>query len=147
MLRIEVRPPAQARPGVPLYPPIAAKLRSENNIYDQLSNMWAVATLVRYSGGEVLYDQLGGKVTDSAHPLPEGHSSSSSSRDRAYFYFPDLAIYHPGKYRIRISLMEMDYSNASNPEGIVRVREYADTHSITIEDRSHHHSRPSKRPT
>jgi hypothetical protein len=130
-----------------LYPPVACRLSSETNIFEELSQFWAAATLIDYSG-EVLYDQLGGKVADSAHPLPETtHSSSSGSngrRDRAYFFFPDLVINEPGRYRIRISLMQMDSSGDSSSEGTVVVREYVDSHSIIVQNGPANPSRPSE---
>jgi len=111
-----------------------------------------VATLIHYSG-EVLYDQLGGTIADSAHPLPEvgqGTGSSSSAAlspeiDRAYFYFPDLVIHEPGRYRVRVSLMQMDYSPDGSPEGAVKVLESVDSRSIIVEDGVVNRSRPSKR--
>jgi len=151
MLGLAVQPPSQARPGVALYPPVVGRLTSETSIFEELSQTWAVATLLHHSG-EVLHDQLGGKIADSAHPMPEtahGHGSNSSSsvsgnaRDRAYFYFPDLIIHEPGRYRIRVSLMQMGYSYEA-PDGIVSVREYVDSQSITVEDRATSHARPSE---
>lgn len=140
MLGLAVQPPSRARPGTPLFPPIAARLSSERNIFAELSHKWAVATLIRHSG-EVLYDKLSGKVADSAHPLPEASSENSTSsgsnrrRDRAYFYFPDLKIEEPGRYKIRISLMQMDYSSESSPDGVAQVCETIDSRSIIVEDR------------
>jgi len=148
MLGLAVQPPPQTRPGIALYPPVAARISSETSVYEELSYTWAVATLIRTSG-EILDDQLGGRVADSAHPLPEStHSSSSSGNaqtDRAYFYFPDLVIHEPGRYRVRVSLMQMDYSCDEAPEGIARVREYVDSRSITVEERSDTSSRPNSR--
>ncbi|CZR61446.1 uncharacterized protein PAC_11342 [Phialocephala subalpina] len=151
MLGLAVQPPPQARAGVALYPPIAARISSETSIFEELSQIWAVATLVHYTG-EVLYDQLGGRVADSAHPLPEStHGSSSSSsgssseKNRAYFYFPDLVVPSPGRYCIRVSLMQMDYSSDASPEGVVVVREYVDSLWIDVEDRETATSRPSGR--
>ncbi|KAF4630871.1 hypothetical protein G7Y89_g7267 [Cudoniella acicularis] len=123
MLGLAIQPPPRARPGVALYPPPAARLSSDTNIFEGLARVWAVATLIQRDSGETLYGQLSGRVADSAHPLTENGSSGSSSSgsiDRAYFYFPDLVIHEPGRYRIRISLMEMDYSCDSAPDGIVR---------------------------
>ncbi|KAH6712194.1 hypothetical protein DL95DRAFT_433637 [Leptodontidium sp. 2 PMI_412] len=148
MLGLAVQPPPQTRPGVALYPPVAARISSETSVYEELSHTWAVATLLRYSG-EILDDQLGGRVADSAHPLPEsthtGSSSAIAQTDRAYFYFPDLVINEPGRYRVRVSLMQMDYSCDEAPEGVARVREYVDSRSITVEERSDTSSRPSSR--
>lgn len=146
MLGLAVQPPPQARAGVALYPPIAARLSSETSIFEELSQIWAVATLVHYTG-EVLYDQLGGRVADSAHPLSEsshGSSSSSSERNRAYFYFPDLVVPEPGRYCIRVSLMQMDYSSDDSPEGVVVVREYVDSRWIDVGDRETSTTRPSE---
>jgi hypothetical protein len=149
MLRLAIQPPQQVSPGVPLFPPLAARLSSETSIFSELSQTWAVATLIHYSG-EVLHGQLGGRVADSAHPLPEGgdaassSTSSSSDRDRAYFYFPDLVIHEPGRYRVRVSLMQMEYSPDGSAEGVVRVLESVDSRSITVEDGAVNHSRPSK---
>ena len=147
MLGLAVQPPSRARPGAVLYPPIAARLSSETNIFEELSDKWAVATLVSRSG-EVLYDQLGGRLADSAHPLPEVANASGSSsnaiswRDRAYFYFPDLKIHKPGRYKIRISLMQMDYTSESSPEGVAKVCEIIDTRTIVVEDRAPRHTSP-----
>jgi hypothetical protein len=147
MLRLAVQPPSRARPGVTLHHPVAVCLSSETSIYEELSQTWAVATLVRHSG-EVLYEQLGGKVADSAHPLPEitnaSGSSTDTSKDRAYFYFPDLTIHEPGRYRIRMSLMKMDYSCDASPDGVVRVCEEVDSRSIVVEDAAQDHARPSE---
>lgn len=148
-LVVAVQPPPNARIGMTLYPPVAARLQSATNIYEQLAGYWAVATLVHYSG-ETLYDRLGGRVSDSAHPMPQSNTQGSSSshsgsgEDRAYFYFPDLVIPEPGRYCIRISLLQMDYSSEDSPEGVVTVRAYTDTDWIDVEDSPVSAYRPSK---
>jgi hypothetical protein len=170
MLEIAVQPPTQARPGVPLFPPVAARLNSETSIYEELSQMWTVATLI-YRDGEVANEQLGGQTADSAHPMPavpiasgsshgsssrgsrnshgsssrgngNGSRSATSNKERAYFYFPDLVIQQPGRYRIRITLMKMHYTN-EYPDGIASVEEYADSHSVLVEEGASRHARPS----
>lgn len=146
MLRLATEPPPHANPGVPLYPPLVARLSSETSIFTELSQTWAVATLIHYSG-EVLHDKLHGTVADSAHPLPEcglGTNGVSPERDRAYFYFPGLAINEPGRYRIRVSLMWMDYSPDWSTNGVVRVLETVDSRSITVDRGAINHSRPSR---
>jgi hypothetical protein len=149
-LVVAVQPPPNARAGMTLYPPVAARLQSATNLFDQLGGYWAVATLVHYSG-ETLHDRLGGRVSDSAHPMPASmHGSSSSSshsnsgEDRAYFYFPGLVIPEAGRYCIRISLLQMDYSSEDAPEGVVIVRAYADTDWIDVGDSPVSETRPSK---
>lgn len=145
MLDVSVHPPAQAQPGVPFFPPVAARLSSPTNLYGELSQYWTIATLVDHNG-EPLNDQLGGRVSDSAHPMQSGRGSShrnhSSDTGQAYFYFPDLVIYYPGQYRIRVTLMRMDYSY-ENSQGMVVVEHYADSHSITIDAGAPSRSRPS----
>ena len=145
MLGLAVQPPAQARPRFTLYPPIVARLSSETSIYGELSQIWAVATLIGPSG-EVLPQHLGGKFTDSAHPIDEGtHSSAQGAmKDRAYFYFPNLVIYAPGRYRVRITLMRKISSYETSPEGDVRHDEYVDSHSIVVEEGLPNQSRPSE---
>lgn len=147
MLKLAIQPPPHANPGVPLYPPLAARLSSETSIFTELSQTWAVATLIDYVSGEILHDQLGGKVADSAHPLPEsglGTNGSSRERDRAYFYFPDLAIGEPGRYRIRLSLMQMERSPDGSTEDVVRVLETINSRSINVNYGATSRSRPSK---
>ena len=132
-----------------LCPPVAALLSSRANMYNELSQYWTIATLIDQNG-ETLSDQLGGRVSDSAHPMPSTSSNHRSrnhdgSRDQAYFYFPDLVIYYPGRYRIRVMLMRMDFSYESS-EGVAVVEDYADSHSITVEEGAPSQSRPSKCP-
>jgi len=147
MLDVTVQPPAQTRPGTTLYPPVAAKLSSETGMYDELSQMWAVATLVN-EDGEAVTEQPGGKTSDSAHPLDTNSTSHSSgrhstNRDQAYFYFPDLVIYTPGRYRIRVTLMRLHYSH-EHPDGYAIAEDYVDSHSIVVDDGASNNARPSK---
>ena len=144
MFALAVQPPAQTKPGVTLYPPIVARLSSDTNIFEELSQIWAVASLISPSG-EVLHEKLEGKVADSAHPMADSGLGSAQGgvKDRAYFYFPDLVIQTPGRYRVRVILMRMSYSLESSPEGDVRYDEYVDTHSILVDEGVSSQSRPS----
>lgn len=139
MLSLAIQPLSRQKPGVALSMPVAARLATDYNIFEQLAHIWVIATLIHKDSGETLYDQLGGRVADSAHLLPD-----NGSTDWAYFYFPDLVIHEPGRYCIRITLMRMDYSQASSPDGVVTVCEYVDTHSITVENGASTRVRPSK---
>ena len=144
MFGLAVQPPARAKPGVALYPPTVARLSSETSIFEELSQIWAVASLIS-SSGEVLHEQLEGKVADSAHPIAETvNSSQGGVKDRAYFYFPDLVISEPGRYRIRVTVMKMSYSCESSPEGYVQFDEYVDSHSIVVDEGASYFSRPSR---
>ena len=145
MLGLAVQPPSRIRPGTALYPPIAARLSSETSVFEELSQKWAVATLIR-SSGEVVHNKLSGKIADSAHPLPENGATSGAVQwfDRAYFYFPDLKIEEPGRYKIRISLMQMDYSTETSPQGTAVVCEEVDSRSIVVDDRAPSPTSPRK---
>ncbi|KAG0647690.1 hypothetical protein D0Z07_6510 [Hyphodiscus hymeniophilus] len=148
MFAIAVQPSQQTKPGIALYPPVVARLSSEISIFEELSQVWAVASLMSPSG-EVLYERLRGKIADSAHPMADAGDGSSNQqramKDRAYFYFPDLVIDTPGRYRIRISLMRVTHSFESSPEGEVQYDDYVDTHSIVVNEGLSNHSRPSSR--
>lgn len=137
-LAVAVQPAPNACSSMALYPPVAACLRSSTNIYEQLGRYWAIATLV-HSSGETLDDRLGRRVFDSTHPM-----KSDSGEDRAYFYFSDLVIRDPGRYCIRISLWQMDYSFEDPAEGVAIVRAYADTDWIDVGDSPVNQTRPSK---
>ena len=81
------------RVGVALEPPIVAQLICT---FADLPQVWAIATLLSHTG-EVLLDKLEGKIAEFAHP------------DTVEFRFTQLVINDPGKYRIRITLMQMDF--------------------------------------
>jgi hypothetical protein len=143
MLGLAVQPSSRVRPGTTL--PVAARIASDVDIFGELANIWAVVTLIHKDSGETLYDQLGGRVADSAHPLPDNvRTGTSAGKDRAYFYFPDLVVHDAGRYRIRVTLMQMDYSCDASPTGAVVVREYADSHSFVVEEGASSRFRPSE---
>lgn len=116
-------------------------------MYDELSQLWALATLVD-SNGQVIGGQLSGRTADSAHPMNSSSTHSngrSSMRDQAYFYFPDLAINTPGRYRVRVTLMRMSYDHESPENGGIAVAEdYIDSRSIIVEEGEIQPSRPSE---
>ncbi|KAF8849655.1 hypothetical protein BDZ45DRAFT_604077, partial [Acephala macrosclerotiorum] len=57
--------------------------------------------------------------------------------------FPDLVIPEPGRYCIRISLLQMDYSFADAPDGVVTFRSYVDTRWFDVGDSLVNDTRPS----
>ena len=93
-LSLSAQPPGRARPGVALEPPVVARLTST---LADITQVWAVATLLSQTG-EVLLDKLEGKIAEFAHP------------DTVEFRFTHLVINDPGEYRIKIMLMQMDFS-------------------------------------
>lgn len=52
-----------------------APLSSSSGLSEKLSKVWAVATLVS-PVGEVIDEQLGGRIADSAYPVGEGTCGS-----------------------------------------------------------------------
>lgn len=147
MLNWAIQPPARARPGVALYPPLVALLSSESEsereILEDLSRLWSTATLFN-STGEVLTQHLSGNAFGSAHPFPEAGGSSAATRNWAYFYFPDLVIHESGNYCVRITLMKMGYSSDTAPDEVATVCEHVDSRWISIEDGAPNRSRTSK---
>ncbi|KAL5344644.1 hypothetical protein ACLOAV_010336 [Pseudogymnoascus australis] len=111
-LSLSAQPPGRARPGVALEPPIVAQLTCT---FADLPRVWAVATLLSHTG-EVLLDKLEGKIAEFAHP------------DTVEFRFTHLVINDPGKYRIKITLMQMDF-----PNGFANVCECIESDGILVD--------------
>jgi hypothetical protein len=126
MLTIVVQPPARAQLNVALFPPLACRLSSKTDIFEELSDLWTTVELFD-SSGEAVSDLLKGKTTDSAHPLNATHSEY-----HAYFYFPDLVISEPGRYYIRIGLMKMEYSEDTSAKAVVL--EFVQSYLIIVQD-------------
>ncbi|KFY79969.1 hypothetical protein V499_01118 [Pseudogymnoascus sp. VKM F-103] len=116
-LSLSAQPPGRARPGVALEPPIVAQLSCT---FADLPQVWAVATLLSHTG-EALLDKLEGKIAEFADP------------DTVEFRFTQLVINDPGKYRIRITLMQMDFSDGSHPDGAANVCEFIETDGILVD--------------
>ena len=116
-LSLSAQPPGRTRPGVALEPPVVAQLSCTSA---DLPQVWAVATLLSHTG-EVLLDNLEGKVVECAHP------------DTGEFRFTQLVINGPGKYRIRITLMQMDFSDGSHPDGVANVCKCIESHGILVD--------------
>lgn len=134
-LEFEVWPPRATRVGVTLNPPIAVAIRAHDN--DELLGMYAVATLLRYTSREVVQDtgMLTGTLSSSPYTYPgedilpgsSGSYSQSYGYKTSYVYFHDLAINQLGSYRIRITLVKMDYDR---DEAVVY--DYIDTDRINV---------------
>jgi hypothetical protein len=133
-MEIVVQPPAAARQGIRLYPPITVCLRIRDAHTDeeiegrgQLGRLWALASVVeednriesRSPGTHILT----GNLVDSAHPLyddadsPVADQGSSetpvmepnrNNRFGSYLTFPGLILNEMGNFRIRITLIRME---------------------------------------
>ncbi|KFY24834.1 hypothetical protein V491_01998 [Pseudogymnoascus sp. VKM F-3775] len=115
-LSLLTQPPGRAQPGLALEPPIVAQLPCT---FADLPRVWAVASLLSHIG-EVLLDKLEGKIVECAHP------------DTGEFRFTQLVINSPGKYRIRITLMQMDFSNGSHPDDVANVCGFIESDGILV---------------
>jgi len=152
---IAVQPPARARAREPLYPPLSARLRSDQNLLDDLGNYSTCVTLLHYTDGEALYNTLDGKLWDCSHPMPYiarnsplatayTNAPADGLRDRAYYFYDNLVIKNPGTYRIRLTFMGTDYSPEYGPHGIHIVLQQIDSRLIIVDDPGLHYAKPSK---
>jgi hypothetical protein len=110
---------------VSLYPPVAARLVSERDIYSELHNLYTYMVLIDGDTLEPIpgVNRLEGKVNDSAHPMPSAYRPISH---RAYMSYTGLKISQPGKYRIRIWVGSMSETGGT-------ARYYVDTNVIYID--------------
>ncbi|KAI9767890.1 MAG: hypothetical protein M1840_005383 [Geoglossum simile] len=135
-MEVVVQPPATARQGIRLYPPITVRLRIRDAHTDeeiegqgQLGRLWALASVVeedsrvepRPPGTHILT----GNLVDSAHPLYDDADSPVAGQESdettvaapyqnnalgSYLTFPGLVFNETGSFRIRITLIRMETS-------------------------------------
>jgi hypothetical protein len=120
ILTILVEPPGQTRPGLLLNPPLVMRLErgSDPNGGQPMpvdpALFWAVVSVVPADSDNPLSaTQVGiltGTPVDSVHPL----NPDATGRDIGYMSFTDLAIREPGRYRLRINLIQMNAVGHSN---------------------------------
>lgn len=108
MFNIGVQPPAQARAGAKLYPPVIAKGRPAGTTEDDIPYLFATAILLDAEGNPVP-EQLGGSFSAAAVGLDEQRRSSSSTGHPVAFMFPDLNVAYEGTYSIRVDVYRVDY--------------------------------------
>jgi hypothetical protein len=133
-VQLRIQPPAYTLQNIALYPPVAAGLRCNTYIYNELNDIWALASLVDQDH-RVMEVQLSGNLSDSAHPT----GLRDLSLDQAYFFFPNLMIPIQGKYRIRITVMRM-----SMGQTLADSVHFVESRSITVEDSKRSSAKPSK---
>ena len=141
MLDILVQPPRETRPGTCLFPPLAVRFTSETSLENNYGQYFAFVTPIG-SNDETPVELLSGKVSDSAHPWPEsvaGGSNSQGDRYRVLFYYNDLVIHENGRYKLRISLYEMN-----SPLEAATLVDYIDSPEIIVDEQTTTNSRPSK---
>jgi hypothetical protein len=123
-LEVAVQPPAVAKAGVPLYPPLVVRVHiydaSGHEIpgEDELSGLFAQAALYRESGNPPplappdMYI-LSGRLSMSLDLLNEpctapSHGVPLSQLQGSYVLFPDITINRPGSYRLGVSLFRVE---------------------------------------
>ncbi len=146
---IVIQPPAEAKTGHKLYPPVVVKLEREGP-YLLLHYFMARTSYYKVEGGVVdkinilHFDQCNGQLhCDSAHPLPKDRSIFSND-DRAYFCFPNPVLDEPGEYRIRIDLIKLC---KYGPQVIHENLTHKITRVITVKDNSDYCAELSKTTT
>lgn len=100
MLNVAVQPPAQARAGAVLYPPLVVSSDSEADY-----SFVQVHLLDAY--GQVLDSQLHGTIATSRRGLDD--RGSASSRPQEFAVFSDLALGYTGCFTLRVIAVRMDY--------------------------------------
>lgn len=118
-MEIMSQPPAECGRHEILYPPLTVRLRlrdadADTNITSagDPSQLWAVVTLMNEHGTQSLapprHDLLMGTVTASPRPLARSDpSDTDESESESFVMFPDLAIRESGRYRLRVTLIQM----------------------------------------
>ena len=135
-INILIQPPRVASPRTALYPVPSLRVQqgsSNTSNYDRvnLSMYFACCSLVNPDGSELVTSQQPAALTGTA----VASAQTTLGGESAYYVFPNLAISQPGQYRIRISLLEMEFdpergtqfgTNVGNVEtNVVHVREEA----------------------
>ena len=137
-IEIAVGTPAQARPNAELYPPLVLCLVSETDIWDYHTYFVELSFIHRDDAKlETRHDFPDScKVYDSAHELP---ASLCTNGRQAYFYFPNLMIPDPGRWRVLATLRKV---LPGDNEGTRTVKEDV-TPSIYVDATASQHARPS----
>jgi len=131
-LELTVQPPAIAAVGTALYPPPVVRVHihdahgDEISGEDELSNLFAQATLYRESGNppplappDVFL--LSGRLSRSLDLLNEPQEEEPngglglSHQVGSYVLFPDLTINRPGRYRLGVSLFKVEPGRPVRP--------------------------------
>jgi hypothetical protein len=118
-MKIILQPPPEVRTSVRIDPFLVVSLgprspqSGRSTPTSNMSGVWAMASLTTADGTEVLTpprpDLLEGQLVDSVHlPMEPG-----SGPETGYALFPNLRVQQPGRYRIRISLIDMDSNGSS----------------------------------
>ena len=121
-MELAIAPPSRIAAGVALHMPLVVTFTTatSTNIGKQengatitlpnLSGVWAFVSLttpdMQQSLAPPRTDLLRGNIADSLHPV---HREQAGERPTiAYARFPGLAITQPGRYRIKVNIIDMN---------------------------------------
>ncbi|KAK5006017.1 hypothetical protein LTR39_005774 [Cryomyces antarcticus] len=142
-----MQPPASARPGTVLSPPVTVRVRvprdgvSDEEDLSELGQLFAVAALIKTDANGNAASRpavlTGQRFADSVRPFSNdrvnGHvQESAGSRPLGYVSFPNLVIRQEGTYRIRIALIRMGNPGLSLASQGASNMETIDSEPITV---------------
>jgi hypothetical protein len=121
-LEVAVQPPALAKAGVPLYPPLIVRVHihdasgAEITGEDELGGLFAQTALYQENGNSPSLAPpdvylLSGRLSQSLDLLDEAGSTDGAAIGNlhgSYALFPDLTINKPGSYRLGVSLFKVE---------------------------------------
>ncbi|KAL8883826.1 MAG: hypothetical protein Q9215_007993 [Flavoplaca cf. flavocitrina] len=119
-MHIIIQPPVESRPGNILRPPTVVSLRKvgashgEEGLSTDINGYWAFVSVVSEGGLVALAPPsnslISGTIANSVH-----HGRlTEAEEDVGHLAFPNLAINQTGRFRLRISLLQMP----GNPESV-----------------------------
>lgn len=122
MMELAIGPPPRVAAGVKLGTPLVVTFtttsardgeKQENadaNEMPDLSGVWAFLSLTTPDTQESLAppraDLLRGRTADSIHPIH--HEQEGQRPTIAYATFPELMITQPGRYRLKVNVIDMN---------------------------------------
>lgn len=107
---IVVEPPSRLTAGNQMTVPLVVVLRRVADQHLETSGLWMfISLLIEHADRYWMVtdsEMLQGRRVDSIHPMP---CSRERGRDCVgYSSFSDLAVRRPGRYRIRVDLIDMN---------------------------------------
>ncbi|KAL8647252.1 MAG: hypothetical protein Q9226_006507 [Calogaya cf. arnoldii] len=122
-MRIIIQPPVESRPGNTLTPPLIISLRgtwvspTEERLGADINSYWGFVSVVSEDGLSALAPPstslLSGTLADSVHEA----RLTEAEGDVGHLAFQNLALNQPGRFRLRISLLQMPGIQADPPTG------------------------------
>ncbi|KAL8847878.1 MAG: hypothetical protein Q9221_007089 [Calogaya cf. arnoldii] len=122
-MHIIIQPPVESRPGNTLAPPLIISLRrndtsqTEERLSADINSYWAFVSVVSEDGLSALAPPstslLSGTLADLVHEA----RLTEAEGDVGHIAFQNLALNQPGRFRLRISLLQMPGMQDNPPTG------------------------------